>query len=293
MEHSEPAPDILYIYGVRCLREVEFVIEKWEEKNLIALMIDDNTTHDHISPNLCHQTTVFLTIVTHRLWSFQSPDNGLSDHCRPPTMTTVFLTSIACQLRSFRPPSPKNGLYDLRRSPTTVVPTTISRLRSFRPPSLSDYGPANDDWQSNIQRFSLRNKNNAPNKEMHESRGKIKLETFKIKIGTIRFQQTYSQIERLGITNPMTPKSTQSKPKLNEFKSSTQSTVGRSKRRIERLDETNPTSPRTLNSDITKSVKCLVNSPRSKGSTSAVHPNHSNLLLISHIFISHATLENL
>ncbi|KAL0928950.1 hypothetical protein M5K25_000887 [Dendrobium thyrsiflorum] len=46
-----------------------------------------------------------------------------------------------------------------------------------------------------------------------------------------------------------------------------------------RLNETNPTCLRTLNSNITKSVKCLVNSPRSKESTSAVHPNHSQLTL--------------
>ncbi|KAL0921147.1 hypothetical protein M5K25_008191 [Dendrobium thyrsiflorum] len=52
-----------------------------------------------------------------------------------------------------------------------------------------------------------------------------------------------------------------------------------------RLDETNPKSPRKLNSDITKSVKCLINDPRSRESTSAVHPNHSQLTLdLPHIY---------
>ncbi|KAL0914923.1 hypothetical protein M5K25_015313 [Dendrobium thyrsiflorum] len=53
----------------------------------------------------------------------------------------------------------------------------------------------------------------------------------------------------------------------------------KSRTRSVRLDETNPTSIRTLNSDITKSVKCLINDPRSRESTSTVHPNHSQLTI--------------
>ncbi|KAL0924333.1 hypothetical protein M5K25_005149 [Dendrobium thyrsiflorum] len=46
-----------------------------------------------------------------------------------------------------------------------------------------------------------------------------------------------------------------------------------------RLDETNPTNLRTLNSNITKLVKYLVSNLRSRESTSAIHPNHSQLTL--------------
>ncbi|KAL0903924.1 hypothetical protein M5K25_025987 [Dendrobium thyrsiflorum] len=102
----------------------------------------------------------FMTIVSHRLWSFQPPlpDNSLYDHCRLPTtvlqtsvthqlrpsdlrsQTTVIPTSVA-RLRSFPPPSLDSGLSDQCCMPNTVLQTLITRLRSFRPPSI-DYVPS-------------------------------------------------------------------------------------------------------------------------------------------------------
>ncbi|KAL0924090.1 hypothetical protein M5K25_004895 [Dendrobium thyrsiflorum] len=94
-----------------------------------------------------------LTKVLYRLWSFRPPSPGitLSDLRHPLTMvlpTSVacqLSTSIACQLRpsdvhhqttglptsvarqrSFRPPSPDNGLSDLRHLPTTVFLTSVT-----------------------------------------------------------------------------------------------------------------------------------------------------------------------
>ncbi|KAL0903761.1 hypothetical protein M5K25_028163 [Dendrobium thyrsiflorum] len=52
--------------------------------------------------------------------------------------------------------------------------------------------------------------------------------------------------------------------------------------RIERLNKTNPTSPSSLNYDIIKIFKCPVNSPRSRGSISAVYSNHSQHTLDLH-----------
>ncbi|KAL0921015.1 hypothetical protein M5K25_008039 [Dendrobium thyrsiflorum] len=92
----------------------------------------------------------------------------------------------------------------------------------------------------------------------------------KLKLGPseLRFEQTYSQTERFKITN--LGHQNQLNPSPNEFKSR------HAYSRIERLDKINPTSLRTLNSDITKSVKCLVN---------IVHPNHFQLTLdLSHIY---------
>ncbi|KAL0916593.1 hypothetical protein M5K25_014120 [Dendrobium thyrsiflorum] len=64
--------------------------------------------------------------------------------------------------------------------------------------------------------------------------------------------------------------------------------------RIKWLDEINATSPRSLNSDITKSFKCLVNGPRSRELTSTVHENNSQLTLdLSPIYWSHHSRKSI
>ncbi|KAL0927231.1 hypothetical protein M5K25_001394 [Dendrobium thyrsiflorum] len=123
---------------------------------------------DYSPSNLCRQTTVFPTSFTHRQWTFRPPSpadygpsnllrqlrsfqpyfpNGLSDLRRPPK--TVFPTSVACRLRSFRPLSlttvfpnsvtSRQQSFRLSRPPIMVLLTSIARQRSFRPPSPADY----------------------------------------------------------------------------------------------------------------------------------------------------------
>ncbi|KAI0503743.1 hypothetical protein KFK09_014684 [Dendrobium nobile] len=52
-------------------------------------------------------------------------------------------------------------------------------------------------------------------------------------------------------------------------------------------------SPSSLNSDITKTFKCLTNGPQSRDSISVIHPTTSHLPLISHLFTGHALQKSI
>ncbi|KAL0925829.1 hypothetical protein M5K25_004199 [Dendrobium thyrsiflorum] len=65
------------------------------------------------------------------------PDFHLANYYGP--------SDLLRRLRSFRPPSPNHGLYDLRRPLTMVLSTSfadygsVAKQRSVRPPPPADY----------------------------------------------------------------------------------------------------------------------------------------------------------